>query len=382
MARLVPLLFAVLATALLFPGLVGGGHAATVSEDRQPTWTTAGALARPRAYGRAIAVETGEILVFGGLDPSDPHVTIPTSEVFDPITRKAALLPQLLLGRLNQGVTEAWAGRIVVTGGTEWASGSWASVSDVDVYLPWPHKWIRGAPMSQPRSDHGAVALADGRVLVTGGNYGSRILASSEIYDLATDLWTRAAPMPRPRTQFSIALLPTGMVLVAGGFEGDGRMTTSTLLYVPSTDTWLAGPEMREPRLNHSMVPLPDGDLLFFGGELPATGTAERFSWRDRAFVYAGVLGQPRLLAQGAALPDGRVVAMGGLPEARDRRVFDPTSYTEMWDPATQVWQDISAAPSKRAYAQIVVIGDGIYRLSGVGADEVPYATIEELTLN
>ena len=377
MGRFVPWLLA----ALVFGTGIVLGRASTAAETAsEPTWAVAGELARSRAFARAAWVETGEILVVGGLDARDEHVTIPTSELFDPATRRATVLPQTLLGRLNQVLTVAWGGRVVVTGGTEWVGDGWNSVAKVDVYLPWSRSWLRASNMIQPRSDHGATALADGRVLVVAGNYNTRLLRSSEIYDPMNDAWTPAQPLPKARTQFSIATLPDGTVLVAGGFQEDGKMTTSTVIYEPWSDRWSEGPEMREVRLNHSMVTLPSGDLLFFGGERAGAGTAERYAWRDRRFVYAGALGGPRLVAQGAALPDGRVVAVGGLPEDRSRSRFAPTSDAEVWEPGKRAWRLLPSAPTKRAYAQLITTDHGIYRISGIGEDEVPYATIEALT--
>lgn len=366
--------------ALVFvSGFLVGRVSTTAETGSAPQWTVAGELSRARAYARAVAVETGEILVFGGLDAGDPDVTLRTSELFDPEHGTVSVLPQQLVGRLNQAVAVGWGGRVVVTGGTKWTGGGWAAVDDVDVYLPWARTWLHAAPLRQPRADHAAVALADGRILVTGGNYGSRILRASEIYDPARDEWTAAAPLPRPRTMLSLALLPDGSVFAAGGFQDDAMITRTTYIYEPWNDLWVTGPEMREVRLNHSMARLPDGDVLFFGGESMGAGTAERYSWRGRRFEHAGVLGEPRLVAQGATLPDGSVLAVGGLPDDRWRQKFLPTAAAELWDPRDRVWRDISRAPSLRAYAQLVVTERGVFRLSGVGENEEAFTTVEAL---
>lgn len=368
------------AVALAFVGGLALGRVSAVEAERSPEWSVVAELSQPRAYARAVALVTGEILIVGGMDPSRVEVTVPTTELFDPSTGRVTMLAQPIQGRLNQGVTVGWSDRVVVTGGTEWLAESWRSVSRVDVYLPWSRTWLRASNMRQPRSDHGAAALLDGRVLVTGGNKDALLLATSEIYDPRTDRWTEAAPLPRPRTQFSAVTLPTGRVLVAGGFEIDGKLARTTYLYDPSTDLWLDGPELLEVRLNHSMAVLPGGDVLFFGGEQNGAGTAERYSWRANALTRAGVLGEPRLVAQGATLTDGSVLAVGGLPEDHARRKFIPSGDAEIWDPRKRVWHDIIDPPSRRAYAQLVVTDHGVYRISGVGEDERPYRTIEALT--
>lgn len=377
MRRLVVL---ALVLALFAAGIaVGRATAGPTAATASPRWTVAGELSRSRAYARAVALETGEILVVGGLDSADSHVTIPTSEVFDPATGRSSVIAQTMLGRLNQGLTVAWGGRVVMSGGSEWLGDRWNSVANVDVYLPWTHTWIAGAKMRQARSDHGATALLDGRVLVAGGNQNTTVLSSAEIYDVATDRWSEAAPLPVGRTQLSMASLPDGSVLVAGGFDATGAVTTATYVYEPWNDAWVVGPQMRESRLNHSMVRLQSGDLLFFGGEGIGGETAERYSWRERRFVYAGMLGEPRLVAQGATLPDGTVVAVGGLPVDRQRKAFLPLADAELWDPAKRVWRDIVDAPSQRAYAQLVAAGDALYLISGVGDGQRSFSTIEEL---
>ena len=54
----------------------------------------------------------------GGLDNDDPEVMSHRSELVDPATGRISVLPDLLLGRLNQSVTTGWCGRVAVIGGT------------------------------------------------------------------------------------------------------------------------------------------------------------------------------------------------------------------------------------------------------------------------
>lgn len=373
-----PALLILIAIAFV-AGIQAGRATGAAAEPATPQWSVAAELSQPRAFAEAVALATGEVLILGGLDPEDPRVTVMTSELFDPDTGTVTLLPQLLLGRLNQAVTVGWGDRVVVTGGTEWLFDHWGAVDRTDVYLPWSRTWMRAARMTVPRADHTATRLLDGRVLVAGGNRDATFVTWSEIYDPGTDTWARAAQLPRGRTQHSAATLPDGRVILAGGFEEDGRMTRTTLIYDPRLDTWSEGPESRELRLNHSMARLPNGDLLFFGGELGGAGTAERYDWRSSRFTYAGTLGEPRLVAQGVALADGRVVTVGGLPQGVRRTRFAPTAGAELWDPSKALWLDLPPAPTTRAYGVLVATNEGIYRISGSGLDEVAYSTIEAL---
>lgn len=367
-----------LLVALALTGAFQLGRAVP-AETADAGWDTVASLARPRAYARAVPLATGEILVVGGLDPDDPQITSYKSELVDPATGRVTLLAQPLLGRVNQSVTEGWGDRIAVIGGTEWRGTYWAPVDRVEVFIPASRAWLIGKPLGDPRSDHGATALPDGRILVTGGNQGTRLLRSTEIYDPSRDSWTPAAPMPRARTQFSIATLPDGRVIVAGGFREDGRITISTLLYDPVRDAWSDGPAMLDARLNHAMVALANGDLLFVGGESYGSGTAERYDFRKNKFTDAGRIASPRVVPQAALLRDGRVLLTGGLAFPA-RGGFRPLVESEIWDPRSSKWGAAGEAPSARAYGILVPTERGLFRVSGSGDDQEAARTIERFS--
>src|SRR3989442_1245729 len=80
-------------------------------------------------------------------------------------------------------------------------------------------------PMTAGRTRHSATLLADGKVLVSGGErvMGVR-LATAEIYDPATGTWTATGPMFFGRDAHTATLLPNGKVLIAGG-TGTGYPT-------------------------------------------------------------------------------------------------------------------------------------------------------------
>ncbi|HEV8537143.1 MAG TPA: kelch repeat-containing protein [Candidatus Limnocylindria bacterium] len=354
--------------------------AARTPSAAQPQWQTVGELSHPRAYASAVALTNGKILVVGGLDNADPEVMNYESELIDPRTGSVKVLPQRLLGRLHQSITPAWEDLVVVAGGVEWRDSYWSPVDRVDVFRPSQQQWVIGQPLQQPRSDHAAVALHDGRVLVTGGNANTHLLDSTEIYYPRQDRWIEAAPMPRARTQHSAVTLIDGRVLVTGGIDADGAATSTTFIYDPRRDSWSDGPPLTMPRLLHVVVALPNGDVLLAGGDGPASGTSEIYDVRVGKFVRSGALAYPRLAAQGAALSDGRVVIAGGLPTRI--RAFTPLRSAELWDPATGKWTELPPAPTPRAWGTIVTVRGVVYLLSGTGEGETAYRTIERLALN
>lgn len=345
-----------------------------------PTWQTIGELSQPRAYASAVALSNGKILVVGGFDRSAPDVMNEQSELIDPATGTVTLLPQPLLGRVHQSITSAWEDLVVVAGGAEWHETYWSPVDRVDVFRPSQNGWVLGAPLRHPRSDHAATALQDGRVLVTGGNADTKLLASTEIYNARSDRWTEAAPLPRARTQASAVTLVDGRVLLTGGIDVDGGPTNATFIYDPVTDSWIDGPPMTIARLQQVAVALPSGDVLFAGGDGVASGTSEVYRFDEGRFVASGTLVTPRLVAQGAALSDGRVVLSGGLPLRMHE--FSPLSSVEIWNPKTGLWSELPPAPTPRAWGSIVIVRGVVYQLSGTGEGETAYRTIERLAFN
>jgi hypothetical protein len=365
---------------VVFAGGIAIGRA-QVSSLETPHWRPAGALAQPRSHATAVALATGEILIVGGVDPANDTVALSTAELFDPRTGATSVLPQKVLGRVNHTATIGWAGRVVVAGGTERYRDDWYATDVVDVYLPYARVWQRSSPIPGARSDHGAAALLDGRIFVTGGNDGPRFVKSSAIYEPWSDRWKTAAPLPHGRTQFTIATLPNGLVLVAGGIEENGLPSKSSLLYDPRANTWSEGPELAVERVLNTAVSLPGGDLLLVGGQRAAAGTAERYEFRDNRFVLTGTLADPRMLAAAAALPDGRVVVAGGLAVSAYRRDFRPMAAAEIWDPQTNAWSDIEDPASRRAFASLVATPFGVFQLGGSGENEQSFADIERLSV-
>lgn len=344
-------------------------------------WAVSGQLAQPRAYASAMTLPTGEIFVFGGLDEQDPSVVSTITELIDPLTGSARTLAQRLPGRLHQTMTLAWGDRVVVAGGVEWNGAGFRSTDRVDVYLPYQHEWTRAAPLIRARSDHGAAPLPGGQVLVTGGNWNSVPLATSEIYDPRTDQWREAAPLPQPRIRFSIAALPDGRVLVAGGLSQIGLPLATSVIYEPALDRWVDGPDMSVARVQHAAVTLPSGDVLFIGGQSGASNTAERYDVARGIFTYAGTLVRPRLVQQAAVLPDGRVLVTGGSLELPGRQNWVPVADAEIWNPATNSWSAFASPSLSRALGDLVATRDGLYLVGGIGDGLAARQSIERLVI-
>jgi len=175
-------------------------------------------------------------------------------------------------------------GRVLLTGGQVQNAPVSVITNSVDAFNPGDNSVTPVGPMTIRRWSHTATTLADGRVLVTGGRTGSTaatgiVLATAEIYDPLTNEWTETAgPMSVARRSHTATLLPNGKVLIVGGGNGVSTTTSQPIqsveLFDPATGLFTVIGNMLAPRSAHSAILLDDGTVLISGG---STGTGTLF---------------------------------------------------------------------------------------------------------
>ena len=184
--------------------------------------------------------------------------------------------------------------------------------------------------MATERRGHTATRLADGRVLIAGGESASGALNETEIYDPTSATFSVSGNMSTARVDHSATLLADGRVLIAGGRNGAGSIPT-TELFDPTTGTFSSGPVMSVARAGHSATLFADGRILIVGGD--ATGSAEVFDAAANTFTALDShLTDPRSMHSAALLLDGRVVVVGGRNSAgedlKSVEIFDTPAST------------------------------------------------------
>jgi hypothetical protein len=180
-------------------------------------------------------------------------------------------------------------------------------------------RWARTGSMKDGRSNHDAVLLPGGKVLV-GPSYSK---TATELYDPATGQWSFTGSSKYSRSGYTLTLLRNGKVLLVGGAP------TETELYDPATGTWTVSGSLAQHRYNHTATLLQDGRVLVVGGwdngtyaslvEVynPATNT-----WSTLADTL-GRLGHTATL-----LADGQVLLLGGNGTTPVASLFNPTTNT------------------------------------------------------
>jgi hypothetical protein len=179
----------------------------------------------------------GTVLAAGGFGT---NLTVSTTELYDPASGLWTPTGSLQTQRGAHTATLLPNGKVLVAGGTGLTSAQTTTVpfdpvlASAEIYDPTTGTWTPTASMGQPRQHHTATLLANGRVLVAGGDnyFGGLLPTTAEVYDPDTGKWSPTLPLVSGRNEHIAALLPDGKVLIAGGFNTSDT-GPSTELYDP-----------------------------------------------------------------------------------------------------------------------------------------------------
>jgi hypothetical protein len=127
-------------------------------------------------------------LSIGGIHAGKP---VATAEVYDASTGRFSIAGPLATARFSHVAATLPGGKILIAGGSDSADPSDRTVephplASVELYDPAAGSFSPAASMSMPRVGPTATVLADGKVLVVGGNAaglnGHETVARAELY--------------------------------------------------------------------------------------------------------------------------------------------------------------------------------------------------------
>ena len=210
--------------------------------------------------------------------PGD-DVVVASAEVYDPKTGSFTPTGSMTTAVDGPTATRLPDGRVLIAGGSVQASSNnWKPAAVAELYEPVTGRFSPTGSMTTARAGHTATLLADGRVLITGGDGPSGPVRSAELYDPTTGTFSPTGTMATTRTGQTATLLPNGEVLVAGGADADDATSAANILasaelYDPKTGTFSPAGSMATGRQNQTATLLPNGRVLIAGGADGLSGT-------------------------------------------------------------------------------------------------------------
>lgn len=259
--------------------LVTGGFDGTVesptAEIYDPAtgiWTATGPMGRGRKYHTATRLGDGKVLIAGGIVATNVG-NARIAEIYDPslgtftsmpITPSSALMSapryKHTASVLNDGVT------VVLTGGFDSAVQGTTEIFTYNAATPTSSTWAAGPALAKSRHDHSASLLTGNRKILLTGGYGQG-LDTAEICDfsLVTPACATTTSMSTSRASHTSTLLGNGNVLVIGGNDGSQILKTIEV-FDPTTSIWTSHAKvLQTARAGHTSTLMSNGKVLISG---------------------------------------------------------------------------------------------------------------------
>lgn len=321
-------------------------------------WLAVPALAQGRLLHSAARLADGSVLMAGGIaDPvlepgAPPRLTVERWRADDNSLQSLAPLPSPRL--LAAAVPLADGGLLLIGGEDEQGQ----PVAAVSRWQPdgGAGRWQALAPLQAARSRFGVARLPDGRVVVAGGRGVAGVLSSVEIYDPSSDSWTPGPTLPQQQLDATLQLLQDGSLLLAADASSPADVA-------PSTWVWQLDAKLsRWQPAGQRSVNTARLDDRMAGAAPVAQGLPDgRVRWFLRGHAWLWQPGGPPLdenghpvfwtrAVTGLRLPNGHVLVAGTQTNPLAGRVADDAPPTRfwMWDPSTRRWSsagELGAVP-------------------------------------
>ncbi len=308
--------------------LVAGGYALdgepAVQSAERLDWTTAGSVAIPggllgaRAAHVQVSLADGRVLLAGGERSSIPFVPLASCEIFNPSTGTFASAPSLHFARSFAHATRLADGRVLLTGGQGLAADGVSLIfrADAEIFDPLAGTWtLVGSRMEAGRSAHFTAVTSAGDVIVIGGTPG---LPSATLWREDMEAFSLQLGTPFfPHFFGAGEVLPDGRPFVASGVDSLGiTIWDSRFGFLGAIN------QLQDARPFGTATAFADGRVLLLGGFDLTSAPPKIHDTLDvffpigatgRVFRAAARLPNPTSHHASELGPDGRIWITGGL---------------------------------------------------------------------
>jgi len=182
-----------------------------------------GAPAPVNCSGTALTLADGRILVAGG---SDGHGPVRSAMTYDPKSGRFTQVGELSVVRYKTAAALLPDGRAILIGGSD--NRDWnGKYNSTELFDPRTNSFSPGPQLNFQRFKlaHSIVTVANGDILVTGGN--------QNIERWHDGRFSVVAALDQPCYFSTAAPLPKGAILLAGGYGNDAQCIDKAWVYLP-----------------------------------------------------------------------------------------------------------------------------------------------------
>jgi hypothetical protein len=239
------------AAALLGDGrvLITGGAdgkmalaSAEIFDPKSNSFSVTGSMSVPRRLHTATSLDLGTVLVAGGMDLLDPAQfahPLASAELYDPKSGSFVPTGGMVTARASHTASLRKDGSVVLVGGGDGVAGNpfcdghlvgncWPAVvllptTSVEVYDPQTNGFLPSPTLALARELHTTTVLADGTLLVAGGQVLHETIYQAGLVDTlpatqSVQILIQTTPVPTPVIEgFSSVLTPCAIRFLCGG---------------------------------------------------------------------------------------------------------------------------------------------------------------------
>jgi hypothetical protein len=192
--------------------------------------------------------------------------------------------------------------------------------------------WSLTGNMAQPRRDHTATLLSNGKVLIVGTTF------TAELFDLVSKSFSFTGnPLVDHGPLATATRLADDRVLIVGG---TGAPITAEI-YNPTTGVFTLTGSLKHSAIAHTATLLHDGKVLIAGGQTPgrpeSQAVAEVYDPATGVFTETGSLNTDRTSHEATLLSNGKVLITGGIQTTTPGQGFALVS-AELYDTARGIF--------------------------------------------
>ncbi len=204
---------------------------------------------------------------------------------------------------------------------------------------------------------------------------------------LASGSFEKGPDMKSRRERFTTITLSDGRLMSVGGRAiglqaQSGNYNETAELFDPASTEWSFTGDMNEQRRSPGLLALPDGRVMVVGGlsgQREPLASSEFWDEATGVWTFGPEMNRPHDLMGTAILRDGRFMMIGGTSKDENGLLISLTAETEAYDPTTETWTELAPMAEKRANHTATTLPDGRVLVVGGGKTDGPYLKPTEI---